>query len=123
MRVALYARVSTESQEARGTIGSQLAVLKDGSPRRDMSSSPSSATTGTRAPASTGPASTPCGMLPRPGCSRQCGVSHQTDSPVPTHTRCSCSTSSNAFSAHCCSPMPRASTTIRRLGSSHRSKG
>jgi site-specific DNA recombinase len=29
MRVALYARVSTESQETRGTIGSQLAVLKD----------------------------------------------------------------------------------------------
>ena len=28
MRVALYARVSTESQEARGTIGSQLEVLR-----------------------------------------------------------------------------------------------
>ena len=28
-RVALYARVSTESQQARGTIGSQLAVLRD----------------------------------------------------------------------------------------------
>ena len=30
MRVALYARVSTESQQARGTIGSQLAVLREG---------------------------------------------------------------------------------------------
>ena len=29
MRVALYARVSTESQQARGTIGSQLAMLRD----------------------------------------------------------------------------------------------
>ena len=29
MRVALYARVSTESQQARGTIGSPLAVLRD----------------------------------------------------------------------------------------------
>jgi site-specific DNA recombinase len=29
MRVALYARVSTESQQARGTIGSQLAVLHE----------------------------------------------------------------------------------------------
>jgi site-specific DNA recombinase len=29
MRVALYARVSTESQHARGTIGSQLAVLRE----------------------------------------------------------------------------------------------
>ena len=28
MRVALYARVSSESQEARGTIGSQLEVLR-----------------------------------------------------------------------------------------------
>jgi site-specific DNA recombinase len=29
MRVALYARVSTECQQARGTIGSQLAVLRE----------------------------------------------------------------------------------------------
>jgi len=29
MRVALYARVSTENQQARGTIGSQLAVLRE----------------------------------------------------------------------------------------------
>jgi site-specific DNA recombinase len=29
MRVAVYARVSTEAQEARGTIGSQLAALRD----------------------------------------------------------------------------------------------
>ena len=29
MRVALYARVSTESQQARGTIASQLAVLRE----------------------------------------------------------------------------------------------
>jgi site-specific DNA recombinase len=29
MRVALYARVSTEGQQARGTIGSQLAVLRE----------------------------------------------------------------------------------------------
>src|ERR1700675_2094863 len=29
MRVAIYARVSTESQEARGTIGSQLDVLRE----------------------------------------------------------------------------------------------
>ena len=28
MRVALYARGSSESQEARGTIGSQLEVLR-----------------------------------------------------------------------------------------------
>lgn len=29
MRVALYARVSTEAQEARGTIGSQLEALRE----------------------------------------------------------------------------------------------
>src|SRR5436309_15859428 len=28
-RVAIYARVSTEAQEARGTIGSQLAALRE----------------------------------------------------------------------------------------------
>jgi site-specific DNA recombinase len=28
MKVALYARVSSEAQEARGTIGSQLEVLR-----------------------------------------------------------------------------------------------
>ncbi len=28
MRVAIYARVSTQAQEARGTIGSQLAALR-----------------------------------------------------------------------------------------------
>ena len=28
MKVAIYARVSTENQEVRGTIGSQLAVLR-----------------------------------------------------------------------------------------------
>jgi len=28
MKVAIYARVSTENQETRGTIGSQLAVLR-----------------------------------------------------------------------------------------------
>ena len=29
MRVAIYARVSTEAQEARGTIGSQVAALRE----------------------------------------------------------------------------------------------
>ena len=29
MRVAIYARVSTDAQEARGTIGSQLALLRE----------------------------------------------------------------------------------------------
>ena len=29
MKVAIYARVSTETQEARGTIGSQLALLRE----------------------------------------------------------------------------------------------
>ena len=29
MRVAVYARVSTEAQEARGTIGSQIAALRE----------------------------------------------------------------------------------------------
>ena len=71
MRVALYARVSTESQQARGTIGTQRAVLRErvaaegrvDSPRR----SPSSATTATPGPGWTDPGSTRCATPPRPG--------------------------------------------------------
>ena len=68
MRVAVYARVSTEAQEARGTIGSQLAALRrPGDRRRHTTSSPSSSTTVIPAPAWTGPGSTPCATRPRPG--------------------------------------------------------
>ena len=37
MRVAIYARVSTEAQEARGTIGSQVAVLRERAAAEAMS--------------------------------------------------------------------------------------
>ena len=44
MRVGIYARVSTEAQEARGTIGSQLEVLRAGWQPKATSSWPSSST-------------------------------------------------------------------------------
>ena len=70
MRVALYARVSTESQQARGTIGSQLAVLRErvgaeGSRsrggRRVLRRRP------LRGPAGPARAATRCATPPRPG--------------------------------------------------------
>jgi DNA invertase Pin-like site-specific DNA recombinase len=71
MRVALYARVSTESQQARGTIGSQLAVLRErvaveGDEPVAEFRSPSSATTATPVPGWTGPGSTRCATPRRP---------------------------------------------------------
>jgi hypothetical protein len=93
VRAALYARVSTERQADRGTIGSQLALLRehiaaagdeligeyvdDGIPGRDW----------------TAPAWTPCVMPPRSGSCNGCGACHRTGSPAPTPTRCWCSTS------------------------------
>ena len=67
MRVALYARVSTESQQARGTIGSQLAVLRDRVGVEGRRWSPSSATMGIPGPGWTGPGWTRCATPPRPG--------------------------------------------------------
>ena len=48
MRVAIYARVSTESQEARGTIGSQLEILRKRVAAENTSSLPSFAMTAAR---------------------------------------------------------------------------
>ncbi len=73
MRVALYARVSTESQQARGTIGSQLAVLRDRVGAEgdevvaEFYAKSSSATTATPVPGWTGPGSTRCATPRRPG--------------------------------------------------------
>jgi len=47
MKVAIYARVSSEAQEARGTIGSQLEVLRARVAERATNWWRSSATTAT----------------------------------------------------------------------------
>lgn len=59
MRVALYARVSTDSQQARGTIGSQRAVPRERLRSRATNQSPSSAMTASPGPGWTGPGATP----------------------------------------------------------------
>ena len=70
VKVALYARVSTERQAERGTIGSQLAALRGAGQRGRASSwSASSSMTGTPGPGWTGPAWTRCATPPRPACS------------------------------------------------------
>ena len=67
MRVAIYARVSTDAQEARGTIGSQIESLRASGWRpRPTSWWPPTWTTGSPGPAWTGLGSTVCATRPRP---------------------------------------------------------
>ena len=108
MRVALYARVSTERQQARTRpIGSQLAVLRERVTAPATSWSASTSTTVIPVPDWTGPASTRCATPPRPGCSSGCGACRRTGSPAPTPTRCSSSTSWPASASPSGSPTPR----------------
>ena len=67
MRAGLYARVSTERQAERGTIGSQLALLRNTSPPPVTSWSASMSTTGIPVPDWTGPVWMRCVMPPRLG--------------------------------------------------------
>ena len=94
MKAAIYARVSTERQAERGTIGSQLRGAARARGRGRATSWPAStATTGTPGPGWTGPGWTRCATPPRPGCSRWSGACPRTGSPAPTPTRCSSWTS------------------------------
>jgi Site-specific recombinases, DNA invertase Pin homologs len=96
VRVGIYARVSTDAQEARGTIGSQLEALR----ARVVSDGDELAgeyiDDGISGARLDRPASTPCATPPRPVSSRRCGVSPPTGCPGPTPTRCSSPTSSPA---------------------------
>jgi DNA invertase Pin-like site-specific DNA recombinase len=67
MKVALYARVSTESQQARGTIGSQLAVLRERVGAEGDEVVAEFCDDGTPVPGWTGPGSTRYATPPRPG--------------------------------------------------------
>ena len=78
VRAAIYARVSTEAQEARGTIGSQLEALREHLAAEGHAPAASSSTTATPALASTARALTPCGTRPRPGWSTSCCASPPT---------------------------------------------
>ena len=70
MKAAIYARVSTERQAERGTIGSQVQALRAHLAAAGTSRRASTATTGTPGPGWTGQGWTRCATPPRPGCSR-----------------------------------------------------
>ena len=93
MKAVIYARVSTERQAERGTIGSQVEALRAHVAAAGDELAASTATTGTPGPGWTGPGWTRCVTPPRPGCSRWSGACPRTGSPAPTPTRCSSSTS------------------------------
>jgi hypothetical protein len=78
MKVALYARVSTERRAERGTIGSQLAVLREHVTAAGHELRASTSTTGTLVRGWTGPDWTRCGMPPRLDCSRRSGACRRT---------------------------------------------
>ena len=67
MRVALYARVSTESQQARSTIGSQLAVLRERVGAESEEVVAEFCDDGHSAPGWTGPGWTRCATPHKPG--------------------------------------------------------
>jgi hypothetical protein len=67
MKAAIYARVSTDSQQQRGTIGSQLEVLRERLAAEGVTNwLRSSATTGIPVPGWTGQGWTACETPPKP---------------------------------------------------------
>ena len=123
MRVGIYARVSTEAQEARGTIGSQLEALRARVAAEGDELVAEFVDDGWSGLALTGPASTPCGTRPSRGRSKRCGACHRTAWPGPSPTRCWSSTSSPASASPSASPTRPPSTTTPRRACSCRCKG
>ena len=70
MKAAIYARVSTERQAERGTIGFQVEALRAHLAGAGDEPAASTATTGAPEPGWTGPGWTRCATPPRPSCSR-----------------------------------------------------
>ena len=111
MRVAIYARVSTEAQEARGTIGSQVAALRErvaAEGHEVVSEFLDDGHSGARLDR---PGSTPCATRRRRGSSTRCGACRRTGWPASTPTRSSCSKNSPGWVWPCSSPTPPASMT------------
>ena len=116
MNVAIYARVSSEVQEQRGTIGSQVEVL-----RARMAAEGHEIVAEFLDDGYSG------ARLDRPGLdalrdAAEAGVieavwcRHPIASRAPTRIRCSCSTNSTGLAARCGSPTRPRSTTIPRRG-------
>jgi hypothetical protein len=72
MTVAIYARVSSDSQEARGTIGSQLEALRQ--KMSEFEQFTNTPTMGTPERAWTGPVWMHFVTLPKPACSSRSGA-------------------------------------------------
>jgi hypothetical protein len=87
MRVAIYARVSTEAKRPGGRSVLKSRHCVSGPPLRATTRWPSSSMTATRAPARTGPGSTACATPLRPVSSTPCGACRLTASPGFTPTR------------------------------------
>jgi DNA invertase Pin-like site-specific DNA recombinase len=87
MRAALYARVSTERQAERGTIGSKLQLLRQHVTAAGDELVGEYLDDGHSGARLDHPGSTRCVMAPKVGCSSGCGACRRIDWPVPTPIR------------------------------------
>ncbi len=93
MRAAIYARVSTESQQQRGTIGSQLQALRHHVREVADELVAEFCDDGHSGARLDRPGLDALRDAAEPGCSTSCGACHPTGWPGSTPTRSSCSTS------------------------------
>ncbi|MFR0355294.1 recombinase family protein [Streptomyces sediminimaris] len=107
MRAALYARVSTERQQARGTIGSQLAVLREHVAAAGDEAVAEFIDDGCSGARLDRPGLDALRDAARPGCSSGCGACPRTGSPAPTPTRSLSLTTWHGCRSRWSSPMPR----------------
>jgi hypothetical protein len=87
MRVGIYARVSTDTQQARATIGSQLQTLRDRIAAEGDDLVEEFIDDGCSGPGWTAPGSTVSATPPKPAPSTRSGVCHRIGWPAPTPTR------------------------------------
>lgn len=121
VKVGIYARVSTDAQEARGTIGSQLDTLRAKVAEGDelVGEFIDDGYSGARLDR---PGWMPCATRPKPASSTSSGVFLQIAWPGLTRTRSSSSRNSPASTWRSVSLTPRPST-IPKDGCWSRSKG
>ena len=122
MRVGIYARVSTEAQEARGTIGSQLEALRARVAAEGDELVAEFVDDGYSGARLDRPGLDALRDAAEQGPSTRCGACHQTAWPGPSPTRCWSSTSSAASGSPSTSPTRPLSTTTLRPVCSYRCK-
>ena len=87
MRIGIYARVSTEAREAKGTVASQLAALRERALVEGDEVIEEFCDDGYSGARLDRRHSTRCATRPQPGRSRGCGACRRTASPVSTPCR------------------------------------